>query len=160
MSLGADYAVRNLKHIDDNRDKSFYNFDNDLGNDRSDNAHYLHNISCNFNRNLDYNIPLAEIALKHIGVHALVVGVDGGVGCVGFDYLALVYLLLAVNAVCLECERILCELNCRIARLFGDIFKIKPLVIVILDTVLAGSGARVKYTVPTGSTTAPSALYF
>ena len=52
-----------LKHIDDNRDKSFYNFDNDLGNDRSDNARYLHNISCNFNRNLDYNIPLAEIAL-------------------------------------------------------------------------------------------------
>lgn len=63
VSLGADYAVRNLKHIDDNRDKSFYNFDNDLGNDRSDNARYLHNISCNFNRNLDYNIPLAEIAL-------------------------------------------------------------------------------------------------
>ena len=30
VSLGADYAVRNLKHIDDNRDKSFYNFDNDL----------------------------------------------------------------------------------------------------------------------------------
>lgn len=78
VSLEADYAVRNLKHIDDNRDKSFYNFDNDLGNDRSDNARYLHNISCNFNRNLDYNIPLAEIALKHIGVHALVVGVDGG----------------------------------------------------------------------------------
>ena len=63
VSLGADYAAKNLKHVDDNRDKSFYNFDNDLGNDRSDNARYLHNISRGFNRNLDYNIPLAEIAL-------------------------------------------------------------------------------------------------
>ena len=144
MSLWRRLCGNFLENIDYLRDKLLEDFNYNLRNNRSDDACYLYYISGNLNCYLYYDIPLAEIALKHIGVHALVVGVDGGVGCVGFDYLALVYQLFAVDAVGLESERVLRKLDGRIARLFGDIFKIKPLVIVILDTVLAGSGARGK----------------